>query len=509
MIRFVILCSTALCLLSAQPATVIVAEVGTYRISEDDLLTSFEFGPAFVKRHSDPLREHLRYMIYERLFALEATQSGLNTTEFVQGRIDALEEDGAVEQLYRQDILSKVSLPDEQIAVDTRKAKITIAIRWIYFDSQHDAEKTEQLINAGVSFDSLFMLQLDSTVGVDNRSLETTLLKLERDNASLARIISALSVNAISAPVAEKDGWYIFSLDKAEQQPIITESEMTQLKNQAIEIRTKLIADQLSDTYVKTMMTASNPVINAGGFNILRAYLADKGLSRDTKVRWEIPSTFMTEAGPQPIRNAGNYLHRPLVTYSGRTITIRDYAKWYDIRQFQFNTRSLEAFNASVKKTIWKMVQDRLLSERAYQQGLDRHPVVAHETKKWEAKLLYLVQRAALLRTISAADSNLKAYYEKHKNHYTNVQGKQMDFTTVRETVKSDYLAQEETRVLLKAVEEFKKKYRVTVHEDVLERCSHSMQSDSRAIDAVFYKPGGTFPRVAFPTIDEAWVKVR
>ena len=62
-------------ILEAKNDSLIVATVGSYQISSDDLLTSFEFGPAFVKRSRDPLREHLKYMIYERLFALEGERN--------------------------------------------------------------------------------------------------------------------------------------------------------------------------------------------------------------------------------------------------------------------------------------------------------------------------------------------------------------------------------------------------------------------------------------------------
>ena len=495
--------------LEAQTDSSCVATVGPYQISSDDLLTSFEFGPAFVKRHRDPLLEHLKYMIYERLLALEAERNGLKTVEFVKERIHALEEDGAVEQLYRQDILSRVTLLDEQILNDTRKAKITVSLRWIYTPTKTEAEHIEKLITAGASFDSLFAVQFDSTISVESRSLESTLLKLERDNEELATTVSSLTVGKISKPVQGKDGFYIFHLDKAEQNPITTESEFAELKNQAIEIRTKLIANRLADQYVKNMMKPNNPMIKADGFNILRAYLADKGLSRDTKVKWDIPSTFMTEAGPQPISNSRNYLNRPLATFGGRTITIREYAQWYDIRQFQFDTHSLESFNSSVKKTIWKMVQDKLLSEEAYKRGLDKLPFVANETSKWQIKLLYLSQRAALARTINTSDSTLKKYYTAHKKYYTDAQGKVMEFSLVREMVKSDYFGVEESLLLVKTIETLKKQYNVIIHEELLKQLSEKVLSDSKAIETVFYKPGGTFPRVAFPTIDEAWSKVQ
>ena len=54
------------------PDTAVVARVGRFVITAQELLDSYEFGPAFVRRSSDPLRTHLQYMIYERLLATEA-----------------------------------------------------------------------------------------------------------------------------------------------------------------------------------------------------------------------------------------------------------------------------------------------------------------------------------------------------------------------------------------------------------------------------------------------------
>lgn len=488
--------------------TSIVALVGNYRITAEDLLTSYEFGPSFVRRSHEPLRKHLTYMIYERLLALEAEANGLQTSSFVQERVKALEEDGAVEQLYRNDILSRVALTEDQIEQDIQKAKITVSLRWLFQPTKIEADECQKILAQGASFDSLFALQLDSVTSISSRSTEISLLKLERDNEIVAHSISGMRVGECTPPIQGTDGYYIIRLDQVRQNPLTTESEYTNLKKQAVDIRTRIIADKLADEYVKTMMSKHNPVIKAEGFNILRAYIASKGLSRDATVKWEIPTTFMTEAGPQPIQQSGEYLNKTLVTFGNRSLTIRDYIRWYDIRQFQFNTRSLVAFNSSVKKTIWKMVQDKLLSEEAYQRGLNHVPSVMHETDKWRVKLLYLAQRSALLRTINISDSVLLDYYKKHDKQYKK--GKtSSSFQQVREIVLTDYFNEQESLVLLHALGELKKKYIVFINEQVLQRLSDTIRPEPRAIEMIFYKPGGTFPRVAFPTIDEAWSRMQ
>lgn len=486
----------------------VVASVGTYTITADDLLTSYEFGPAFVKRGKDPLRRHLNYMVYERLLALAAVHNGLNASEFVQERVQALEEDGAVEQLYRDDILSQIRISESQIRQDVQKAKISVSFRWIFKQKKSEAEQVLTAMADGTSFDSLFMRQLDPAVPAESRSLETTLLKLERDNRDFAESLTKLSVGECSQPIRGNDGFYIVRLDKAWQNPLTTESEYAVLKNQAVEIRTKIVSDGLADAYVKNMMKSYNPVIKAEGFNILRAYIASQGLSRDTKVKWEIPSTFMTEAGPQPIGNSGDHLKKILVSFGNNSMTVRDYVRWYDIRQFQFDTRSLAAFNSSVKKTIWKMVQDKLLSEEAYRRELNRTPSVAHESKKWESKILYLAQRSALLRSISLSDSVLRSYYSGHSKKYAVRGTKIPAYMEIKDVISIDYYNAQESLLLLRTLEGLKMKYPVAIDEEDLVRLSKNVQPDSRAIETVFYKPGGTFPRVAFPTIDEAWSRM-
>jgi hypothetical protein len=45
----------------------------------------------------------------------------------------------------------------------------------------------------------------------------------------------------------------------------------------------------------------------------------------------------------------------------------------------------------------------------------------------------------------------------------------------------------------------------VTINEKLVEELAATLRPDPHAIEVKVYKPGGTFPRVAFPTIDERW----
>lgn len=478
-----------------------VASVGRFFITKQDLLDSYEFGPAFVKRLNNPLRRHLDFMIDERLLALHAEGLKYDTTQFVRERVSALEEDLAVDELYKDEVLSKVTLSDKEIETGVQRAKTHLQLRWLFSENKQKAEELARRLKGGVPFDSLYTMQGDT----NDRRLETTILNLERDVPELGRGIRSLHIHQASAPLQGPDGYYIIRIDNVWHNPLTTEFEYEKIRHETVEALRTSKADALGRDYVRFKMKSANPIIKAEGFNIVRAYLADKGLSRDMQVKWNIPSTFMTEAGPTPINASEKFLGRPVVTFAGRMLTVREYVRWFDIRQFQLKRSSLAAFNASVKQSIWKLVEDKMLSQEAYARGLNNRPEVQHEANKWEAKLLYLAGRSHVMRSISTPDSALRSRYQRYQKRYRDVDGKQLSFEQTRDRVRADLYYDEEQRIMFQTIQQLRKHYQVKVNAEVLKALETSVLPDREAIDVKFYKPGGTFPRVAFPSIDERW----
>lgn len=487
----------------------VVATVGGFVITENDLIDSFEIGPAFVRRLENPLRKHLEYMINERLLALLADSLEYGQSDFVKERFSALEEDLAVDELYKAEILSRVQVRERDVAANMQKARMNVRYRWMYAPTKDGTGALWSKIEKGQSFDSLFQRQLEGEVTLSNRSAETNLLKLEGDNPDFAAPLSKLKSGEISRPLEGNDGYYIVQVGKLWQNPLSTQTEQASLRGEAIRLGKEIQANALGVAYVKGKMKQADPVLKAEGFNILRAYLAEKGLSRDMRVKWSIPATFMTEAGPQPLSASRKFLNRTLVLFGKQTLTVMDYVRWFDIRQFQLKTHSLAAFNSSIKRTIWKMVQDKLLVEEAYRSGYQLRDTVRHESKKWQAKLLYLAGRAHVLRLMTVDEETLRKVYGQQKNHYRDSAGKIMPYDQVKENLRAEALNEQETVVLFRTLQALKKSYPVFINDNRMKQLSLTVKNDPGAIDVMFYKPGGTFPRVAFPTIDEAWVRLQ
>ena len=486
------------------PRTQVVARVGRFSITAGDLLDSYEFGPAFVRRVNNPLRAHLEFMIDERLLALEAERRDLDTSAFVRTRVAAINEDLTVDQLYASEVIATIHLSDAAIDSAVEKSRVQISLRWLFATDRSGAERLALLLKRGASFDSLMAADTGGE-GPAGRTLATTLLGLESNTPSFARSISSLRQHQVSAPLRGPDGFYIVRLDRIWRDPLQTESGYAKARENAARTLQEARAMEVADQYAGTLMKLARPVMKAQGFNILRAWLARKGLSHDQRLKWQIPSTFMTEAGPRAIADAGEFLREPLVTFGGRTLRVRDYLEWFELRQFQLKRSSLAAFNASVKQTVWRLVRDRLLSEEAYRRGLDRRDEVRRESGKWEAKLLYLACRAQLRRSVRVSDSLVVNEYRGHRNRYRGADGRPVPFAQVRDDLRRDIADREENAIIFRTLRRLKDSTPVTVDEAAVATLGDGLLPDRRSIDLLIYKPGGTFPRVAFPTIDERW----
>jgi hypothetical protein len=485
--------------------TAVVARVGDYRITVENLLESYEITPSFVKLSANPLETHLRYLIYEYLLASEAEQRGYDTLAITHRMIQAIEEDLTVDQLYQDDILSQVTLTEENINAGVQKGRIRIRLRWIFSESIVEAHNIYRKYTEGASFDSLFYRHLPPDTPPESRMYENTQLILERDNPGLMNQIVHLKSQEVSEPVEGADGYYIFRIEEIRQNPILPLDEYTKLKDQATTVLTKIRADEISRRYIQGLFDEENPEIVPAGMYVIRAYLAGQGLTEEQIAEYEIPLEIMTEGGPKPVIHNPEFLSLPVARNQHVTVTVQDYLDWFEIRQLQIRRHSREAFNTSILQTVRKMMQDRMLSDRAYERGLHERKTVRSELQRWKAKILYSVFRRTVQQSIDITAEHLRSYYNAHSTRYVGGEGNQLSFEDARDYVYGDLYLIEENRVLYRLLRELETKYDVSVDETLFESLAETIDETEIPVNVIFYKPGGTFPRVAFPTIDQLW----
>lgn len=451
--------------------TEVISRVGPLTVTAQRFLLCYEFGPGFVKRRPDSRTLQLSYMINEQLLALGAYDRGLDTTRLVKDFVAEIEGDVATEELYKDDVLSKVRVSDAEIAAGTEMELRRLSVAWLFANSEADAQQLTATLSKGASFDSIFTAQNPDSASRSERSMETTRLKMSLSNPQFYGAIESLPARVSSRPIKGPDGYYIVRIADEWRSRIVGEAEVQKLQEEARNAITQHRADSLSDEYVRRIMESEKPVIQAKPFNLLVEWLAGKFIRPDDRSRWKIGLT--TDEGQVEAHAADT-----LVTLRKRIFRMGDFVTWYRTREanIRLSRSSVGAFASSTQQLVWRMVRDRLLTAKALGRGLQKRTSVVSQKKWWEEKMLYELEKASLARTIPPDTTKGRRAYET-----------------------------ELTKRILHRILSLKQKYPVSIDSSALRRLPVDEENQPRAIDVYAVKKGGIFPHQAFPTIDLFW----
>ncbi len=488
-------------------SSVILANVGPRSVTAQEFLLNYEYGPAFTKRESDSKKRYLTFMIYEKLLALDGYDRGLQFSPMVKEVLNEVKADLATEELYKDDVLKSVRITEKEIERGVAQENVHLGLKWLFAGSKEEIVQQEKLLNGGASFDSLFGVSCPDSVSADQHSLQTSRFKLEMKNPALAAAIDPLHAGEVTPSIHAPDGWYLVKIVDLWKDPIMTETEDTKLHEDVRRALLQHRSDSLSDEYVHRMLLKENPVIDKESFLLLQAHLGRKFLSPEKYAAWDEEGKLAAlKDRPNP-DSVERYRSNVLVTMSSGRFLIGDFLDWEKTRDLyvRLDTKSLNAYFASVEQLVWRMVRDRMLTQRAYRRGLQKRESVVKQTQWWEEKLVYRAAKLEIDDSIKQDDSTLQKYYQDHEKDYQNDKGRVRPFAEVKENVRRDAFAYQETERLLHKILKLKQKYSVKINDETLKGLHVDVENYPRAIDVYTVKKGGIFPHTAFPVIDYEW----
>jgi hypothetical protein len=489
-----------------QSKRAVVSVVGPIKITADEFRLSYEFGPAFAKRTKDARQRYLSYMINEKLLALGAMLRKEEVDPLVEPALAEIEGDLATEELYKDDVQSKVKVSRAEIYRGVEQSKRHLSLQWIFAPTKDEGRRLATLLRRGASFDSLYRLQGPDSVLSGNRSIEATLFQIRMKNQEIGNVADTLKPGRTSALLKGPDGWYILKIANTSQEFLPTESDEAKLRDDVSRALLQQKSDSVSEQYVNALMKEHHPVIVPQTFDLLSSYLALKFLDPSRAVEWGLVTDAAGGKDSASLQAIDNHGEMPLVNASGGVkIPLNEFLRWYRDREYliALEKTSKQAYHHSLAQMVWRMVRDKLLVDRAFHRNLQNREAVRSQKKWWEEKLLFEVEKKSIQDSISFSDKILEAYFQNNRRHYKDPKGEALSFTDAKEDVLRDYFEFEMTKRTLHKINAMKAKYTVTVSDSVLARIP--VDGDPKAIDLYTVKKGGTFPRPAFPVIDMMW----
>ena len=327
----------------------VLAVVGNKKITIREFLAGYEFGPAFVKRKEDSKSRYLKYMIDEKLLALDGYKRGFADSSRVKELLAAIRGDLATTELFKAEIFNKIKISQPEINKALAEKQFTYQVKWLYSPQEQGIEYYSSQLRKGVVFDSLFQMQLKDSVYADQRSMKINKFKLRMQNQTMYNIIDTMKAGEISNPVKGPDGWYIVKLIDIWKNMIETQTEIAKEKDDAVDAIKLNKSDKISDTYVRQMMLANNPVIQARAFDILRSYLGKSVLKDEKYKSWKLDDRMQKELDHFNTLDPKLFSNMSLVQLSNGTVSLDDFLNWYRLRDgfLKFEETDFNSFSAS------------------------------------------------------------------------------------------------------------------------------------------------------------------
>jgi hypothetical protein len=466
----------------------IVAEVGPLKITAEEFIYNYEFGPAFPKRKDNSKQTHLNYMINEKLLALDGYEKGLMEKEFAKGMYSDIESDLITEELFKKEILPKVDINGSEIEKVIDKKLSEYEIRWLYASDLKLMQSFFQQLKNGIPFDTLFNAQLNDSVFMDDRQIKSSLYNIYVKNPIFAQIIDTLSVGDITAPIHSDDGWYIIKIDNIWKNLITNETDYNKLKSESVSALTKSKMDILSDQYVKGLFESENPTIKREVFNILRSYIGEFFLSPEKYSGWELDIKLEAALSNLGLKKNDKFTGLTLVDCKNINITLDEFIIWYRNREqyIKLSKSNLIDYSKSLENLVWLMIRDKLLTTKAYQAGYDESDWVKRQAGWWRDKITYSVNRNELVNSVTLNYEEMNQVDEKKS--------------------RAEIINEELSKKIFYTLNELKKKYKIKINEEILGEIKVSADNDREAIDMYIVKRGNLIPRPAYPSIDNDWV---
>ena len=461
-----------------------LVKIGDKKITVREFICSYEFGPSFTKREQDSKKRYLNYMINEKLLALDGLGKGYADSSQVKELLSSIKSDITTEQMFEDDILQNVSITSSELNTGVNEKEITFSIKWLYAPDEDSLNYFTTAIKKGISFDSLFNDQLKDSVFADQRSLEKDKFQFKIENPEMFSFVDSMKPGNVSIPIKGHDGWYIVKLINAWRNAVTTATRRDKELYDVKKALTLSKSDSLSDIYVRKLMLAHNPVIQAKVFDILRSYIGNYVLNADKFKSWNLDERMQNEFKSFDSLKPQDYVNLKLVVLNNQSFTLTDFINWYKMRDeyLKFNGSNFNTFSASLEKIIWKMVRDNLLTEQAYSRGYQDKEIIKQQLNWWQDKIIYAVVRDEIGNSIGLD-------IEKPSSSKGDYDDKKQDLITKT----------------FRKLQELKKKYQIEIDEKILDKIIVQDNNNPRAVDFYFVRKGGIFPHPVYPSIDFVW----
>lgn len=391
-----------------------VARVGSKIISDSEFLERYEFTPGF-KRHLKQMDdsnklEFLFTLIAEKLFALEAKNLMLDTTEVIKFSKRTFERMFVRDKLFQEEIRNKISVSDKELLEATIKNNSKLYVNFLFSKDKNEIEQLYNYLTEGVSFDTI--LAESPEYEEQKEPIEVLFGQMEE---TIEDSLYKLKIGQFTKPILTPDGWYIFKLVNKSQNFFLTEEDKENAKktiSRIIENR-KLIKRQKEfyAEYFKNKKVEVDPKL----FELLAQKISSIfEFKRNNFTYQENQPTYFDAYDVLEIENqvGEEKLSAQFVKLDKEPITFKEFIRTLAFDGFNSKEYKINFIRAALDFQTKRFIEHELFYREGLKRGFNKLPEVKNEVERWLDNYLFQMLQNQIVDSIKVSDEEVRDYYE-------------------------------------------------------------------------------------------------
>ena len=422
-------------LVKTQTDDKIIAKIGNISISEKEFKMRYDFTPHLglqQKRTQETKRSFLYSLIAEKLFALDAMNSGLDTNDIVEYTLKEYEKMFVRDALYKMVVKDKAKSKADSLLSKYIDEASDFWVIYISSKNGNEINKIYSLLGKGVPFDSLYVElnnynndTLKLKIGDLDEDIETELLRTKENNYTKPLFIKTNSPDTEPA-------WFIFKMVK-KNNPILArltgwETEYKRLEKIAEgRAENKIYRKFMPDFFKMEKIKADGELLKSLAEKISSVF---KEKSKNRKSEDE--KMFLNIYDLIAIQNefGKDSLNMPYIYLEDHTITLKDFLRHFRFINFSSTKYDFQTIASLVNSKTKKFIEEELLVKEGYKRVLQNLPEVKESYKMWRDNYLLEIDKANLSDSVKISDEEILNEYNKSKEYMKPVEVKIIEILT-------------------------------------------------------------------------------
>lgn len=413
---FFILITAAVSVFPQQQDT-IVAKIGNIEISQQEFQERYELTPLLgkeIKSDTPALKQGvLLSLITEKLFALKAQDMNVDTSDIVRRTLSGYKKMFVRDALYKKEIRSRAAKTADSLLTSYLGKASEVWFVYISAPGEKQINNIYALLNRGVPFDSAY-----SIFGSPGDTLKT---RIGDHDPAVEDVIFNLPEQSYSKPLFIDGRWYILRIVKRIN-PVLTQSKGWEEDYKRL---SKTATERAEQVYYKNYMADffKDKMIKANG-NLLESFahkvseiLEKKAQSRKS----DTDKVFINNIDLLKIEAelSKKELTSVYIKLDGSSITLKDFISYFRFEPIGTSEVNYQAVLNLLNSKTRHFIEQELLAQEGFRQGLDKLPSVQYEYKMWRDNYYFYLLRNMFNDSTAVTDEEALDYYraEGKKNN--------------------------------------------------------------------------------------------